>query len=352
MFARNTTTRIAALVALAALPVASSQATVFVTLEPAFSEIEPGGSITFEVFLRADPPQAVRGYQLTLLCAANACSEEVGALDYMPPPVIDTTRFDYIFPPDIIFIPVIDSGICPSGDPRIAATTLFASDAVTVGDKPVYLGEATYVASADANGVFIVRVLSESPDVVTAPATVGVGMPPELRLVTSDPPDGAIDARQPNNIDGSNPTGWSTVQLTFNEDVAGLTPEDFTVTLDPPGPPPFLAFVFVDGNTATLQFGDFAEDPFPPGHWTNITHNETSCSVRLGYLPGDVDGDGTSGPSDILALIDHLHGVVELPDHATDINRSGLPTAADILRVIDLLNGAGAFDVWNGVSLP
>ena len=45
-------------------------------------------------------------------------------------------------------------------------------------------------------------------------------------------------------------------------------------------------------------------------------------------------------------MIDSLNGVVPLPDSQVDMDRDGDPAPADILRVIDLLNGAGDFVIW------
>ncbi len=44
------------------------------------------------------------------------------------------------------------------------------------------------------------------------------------------PPDGAIDARQPSDPDGSNPGGWLWIDMLLNGDLSELTPEQFTVT--------------------------------------------------------------------------------------------------------------------------
>ncbi len=41
-----------------------------------------------------------------------------------------------------------------------------------------------------------------------------------------------------------------------------------------------------------------------------------------------------------------------LPDRAVDIDRSGETSGQDILRLIDLLNGASEFEVWITRSLP
>ena len=171
------------------------------------------------------------------------------------------------------------------------------------------------------------------------------------RGATAQPPDGAIDARQPSEVDGSSPAGWQAVELTFNAYALDLTVDDFTVTkeggsLPPPG---IVEIVPVESNVIQLVLSDMIE----PGAWTIITHNSSGAGTAMGYLPADVGADGTSNSSDILTLIDALNGVGDpLPAWSTDTNRSGLPEPSDILRVIDLLNGADAYDPWNWVSLP
>ncbi len=172
-----------------------------------------------------------------------------------------------------------------------------------------------------------------------------------LVLLSAEPPDGAIDARQPSENDGSNPAGWQTVELTFSGDAFDLTPADFTITQEGGAlpPPEIVAAVPITANVIRLMFSERIE----PGAWTIITHLSSGYSTAMGYLPADVGADGMSSSSDILALIDALNGVGDpLPDWSTDTNRSGLTDPSDILQVIDLLNGAGSYDPWNGVSLP
>ncbi len=72
----------------------------------------------------------------------------------------------------------------------------------------------------------------------------------------------------------------------------------------------------------------------------------------MGYLAGDVSGDGQTSPLDILTLVDALNGVVVLSPQRTDIDRSTQVNASDLLREIELLEGVGVFEVWNGRSLP
>ena len=53
-------------------------------------------------------------------------------------------------------------------------------------------------------------------------------------------------------------------------------------------------------------------------------------------------------------MIDYLNEVATPPHgiYSTDIDHSGQLLPADILRVIDLLNGSGRYVEWLGVSLP
>jgi hypothetical protein len=180
---------------------------------------------------------------------------------------------------------------------------------------------------------------------------VGTGIPcepdPCLVILDSDPPSGAIDARQPSDPDGSNPDGWQTVVIGFSGSTAGMTEEDFTVDVTS-GTAPTIISVLPIGTTAVIDF----DGPIPAGAWTRITHDDSGTSVCLGYLPADSDGDRTSAPADILKVIDHLNGVDVRPIYSVDMDRDGDPAPADILRVIDLLNGAATYDPWLDASLP
>ena len=88
---------------------------------------------------------------------------------------------------------------------------------------------------------------------------------------------------------------------------------------------------------------------------TTITYDNTASggstlvTGSFTYHPGDTNGNGTSTPDDILALIDSLNGTTPLPDERADIDRDGMQGPTDILRLIDVLNGAGEFEAWNGV---
>lgn len=182
----------------------------------------------------------------------------------------------------------------------------------------------------------------------------GDGVPDEcqdMAIVSSDPPHLALDARQPSEPDGSVPAGWQAVDLTFSDTgVCTLTPQHFSVNeVGGDNVPPAIASVEQTGPESVRVT---LAEAIQPGAWTVIRHRRSGTGVRLGYLPADVNGDATSSAADVLALIDSLNGLTALPDYATDTDRSGSTTSADLLRLIDLLNGASAFDPWIGVSLP
>jgi hypothetical protein len=174
----------------------------------------------------------------------------------------------------------------------------------------------------------------------------------EIMIVDSYPPDGAIDARRPH--DPSDPgarEGWAMLTLEFDGDVSGLTPADFATSENGgDGTAPDVASVTPTGpTTVEVTLDDIIE----PLAWTTLTHVASGTSVMVGYLPGDANQDAYSSSFDSLALIDHLNGIVPLPEpYATDIDRSGVSDSFDILELINLLNGAGAYDVYNEAELP
>jgi len=172
-----------------------------------------------------------------------------------------------------------------------------------------------------------------------------------VAIIASAPPTGAIDARQPSEVDGGNPAGWQEIDLTFDGDAYELTPADFAVFVEGGGEPaPAVVDVAV---LARSRIRVLLSEPIEPRAWTTVTHTDSGSSVRLGYLPGDVDGDTICTTFDLMALIDALNGVGQpRAIWSTDINRSQATGSADILRLIDLLNGAGAYDPYYGAALP
>lgn len=172
-----------------------------------------------------------------------------------------------------------------------------------------------------------------------------------LHISVAEPPDGAIDARQPSDPQAQVALGWNAVTITLNGEVCSASPADFEVS-EINGGAPVPQVVGVEQlsiNTFLLALDPTIE----PGAWTTVTHLPSGSSIMLGFLPGDVNGDATSDMSDVAALVDTLNGVgPSRPDWSTDLDRSGTTTPNDLITLIDLLNGSSAFIVWNGASLP
>ena len=216
-------------------------------------------------------------------------------------------------------------------------------------------GPSTMTFDVDAGTCYKLRVggwETSAEGTGTFTITLDAGCVEWTPVTSDDPPDGAIDAGKPTVIDDCGVTfGWDSIEISGDGDASGVTAADFTVTVDPADePPPSITTVgHPSSDDVTLGF----DAAISTRHWTVITHNASGWSTRIGYLPADVNGDGTSSPSDILDLIDHLNGVITLPPWGTDVDRNAATNSADILTLIDLLNGAGScWDPWNGETLP
>jgi len=174
------------------------------------------------------------------------------------------------------------------------------------------------------------------------------------RIIDSDPPDGAIDARRPFDPDDPNVRyGWSAVTLTFPAaTIATVGLNDFELVQNggsTANTPAIASVEQIDADHLLLTL----DGPIVPGAWTTIIHTMSGSRVRLGFMPGDVNGDAAATATDILELIDFLNGVSEPHEPwSTDVDRSGATNATDILEVIDLLNGAGQYPAYNNTRLP
>lgn len=192
---------------------------------------------------------------------------------------------------------------------------------------------------------------------------------PAPALITVDPPSGTIDVRQDYSSTGATRQGIDSVRIRFS------TPVRSPATGGPLDVDSFIAYTS-DGSIVPVvgvveipdtpnTFDVLFEDPIPPGTWTTVEptveradgvpFDPLPCArVTIGFLPGDVNGDGRSNARDILALIDSLNGVPGRvrPLTSTDINRSGAANAQDITRLIDLFNGVNTTRPWFNATLP
>ncbi len=178
--------------------------------------------------------------------------------------------------------------------------------------------------------------------------------------------DGFIDARQ-ESTDGVNvDLGLSSFIIEVNTEVENVngTPisaSAFTVTDTAGSAPTVVSVSSEDQRRITIELSE----AITVDAWTDITLNARSlCSasvmnetLRVGFLPADVNQDGSVTPFDLLRLRQHILGLITpeagVPTDFADLNRNGSIEPIDLLIFRQLLNGVPpATRAWAGESLP
>lgn len=311
--------------------------------------IAPGDKFTMKAMLRDWSPagQKLRGYQL-MMDADSYKSGSAGAvqpIDYNAVPdnakncFIDKKDPNYI-QRDLDSIPVVDAS---SPNYRLMNVVL-EGDQGPIGKqdgKKYVAGTLKMNATEDARGQFTIKI-SPNPDATSLLTPGNQAIEPlrleplivevaektgQNRIVSTDPPNGAIDARRV----GKDGKTWDSVQLKLGSAANGVTASDFTVEDGTPAPPKVLR-VTADGPVLMLTL----DHPIRVGAWTAIVYPRGG-SVRIAALPGDVNNDGEADSNDVAALIETLNGGPALPLYRMDIDRDGALTPRDLSALVDLL---------------
>jgi hypothetical protein len=117
-----------------------------------------------------------------------------------------------------------------------------------------------------------------------------------------------------------------------------------------------------DGQTVTINL----DDHISVQEWTTLSVSaEAICddsltidsSINIGYLPADVDQNGSVTPFDLLEfrqlVNDQIDPVAGVEEDYVDTNRDGAITPFDLLSYRQLINGVSpATQAWNGATLP
>jgi hypothetical protein len=167
-----------------------------------------------------------------------------------------------------------------------------------------------------------------------------------------EPPDGVVDAREPNPVGSLTPAEGIDAVLVSASAGAGalgcwtLCESQTFVT------PNDVAGVTDNGDgTYVVRF----LRPITKGAVTTLTYEGTGTTGRFIFHPGNINGDGFTNIGDMTSLVDALQGI-SLPPwgvYSTDINRTGVVTIAEVLWLADILNGGGFFAPgWNGSPKP
>ena len=232
---------------------------------------------------------------------------------------------------------------------------------------PRYVGTLVLRVSADACGTFEIGfqglgyTFIEDPQFLRGSPTL---QPLVLTvsdcaryLVSCNPAHCNEDARIAHDrLDETLFKNRNTIVMTFSKPTTGMTAADFEVTVVPvvPGDSiPLISAVtpnVVDPKITTVTLNKRIQQT----RWTCIRDKGSNRRCCMGSLPGDADDNHISQSDDPLEILDNLNGLVSpaLVIEKCDTDRSVLCTPADLLMVVDLLNGADAFIEVNGDKLP
>ncbi len=204
----------------------------------------------------------------------------------------------------------------------------------------------------------------------------GLPLCPAGALVASDPPPGAVDARQPHDpiVDPGDPPPPMGI---------GSTDDPIIVTLDLADPnsgpvlelecwnvcetdggkndPPggiLVASVTFDADTETYSV--VLEHPITPGFAIVLKYDgDVDTEIEYRSHPANVNSSGESpdnvaASGDVLSLVDFLNEVKTPPYgiYSTDIDHNGVFDEADVDRLIELLKGEGYPQEWLDTTTP
>jgi hypothetical protein len=178
---------------------------------------------------------------------------------------------------------------------------------------------------------------------------------PAGTVVSAVPPHGTVDARQPHEPDQPlNPQGIGSatepIRITLGVSGAEDCFELCETATDGVGGNGIVSAV--DGGGGVYEI--VLQRPITAGAATTIRYIRDNSFVRYLSHPANVNGDAAANLNDVTALVAVLGGgsAPVHGNHSVDLDHSGMPTAADLVRLGDLLNGGGSFAVGMGTALP
>jgi hypothetical protein len=179
---------------------------------------------------------------------------------------------------------------------------------------------------------------------LTVPEACPVG-----RVELIEPSDGTVDARQPHPLNDPNKSqGLTVIQLAAP---AGVDPKCWRICESPSNlPENSIIMVSENDGLYTLTLAR----PIAPGGALRIQYAELpgSTAFVLYSHPGNVNGYGPSDAEDVETAVYCLReNDIKYCGEFIDLNYSGAFNPADLITLLDLLNGAESFSVWNGVEL-
>lgn len=174
-------------------------------------------------------------------------------------------------------------------------------------------------------------------------------------IFSAFPHPGTVDARQPSLITDSNQLlGIGSVGEPIRIDIGKLAVSTNCFSLcetNHVGFAPNAIAKVTDLGDGSYEI--LLQRPITPYAVTTISYGQENSISYISH-PANVNADSASSAVDILDLINILNGTFKSPWglFSSDIDHSNSNNPADILREIDLLNGAGEFTSYMQSSLP
>ena len=321
--------------------------------------VRPLDIITVEIFARDWSPdgETLRAYQAQM----DEPSYSSGSSGWIKPVDYDKLQEEKVENKENAFLDRDDPRYIFQGAQNItlvdsiAAGYRFAGVLVSGDDvrlsqqdgRVLYCGTLRMGVSADARGNFTIRLnIDEGASSMRAQQnkriipldyedlTVHV-LERTLRIVSSTPPDHAINAR----YKASDKTArWGRLEMTFDGDASMLTPSDFLIQ-DGSAEAPMVKGIRATGSVATLQL----DRPLNPRRWTAVIHKASNTRIAVASLPGDVNGNGRTDGQDLVALVEGIGKGAADPIYRYDIDGDGRSDVRDALRMLDIFATPTAF---------
>ncbi len=228
-------------------------------------------------------------------------------------------------------------------------------------DTPRYAGTLKLIVPEGACGDFVVTLdyystyLMVASDQYILPWIEALQLRlPECpwRIVGTTPANCSVEWRQPSEPDGSAVVGVGSMIVHFDMDPGPMTVSDFIAYQAPQAFPGIGVIEAIADPLDPQAVQVTLSRNITIGRWTCLTTVNGLNSACIGYLPGDLDQDKLVALADMDRLIPCLRAPATCTPRDCDIDRNGLCTFKDALRLGDLMNGGGAYPAWLGIRMP
>ncbi len=269
----------------------------------------------------------------------------LGSYPYSPPPGDTGTMTITCGPPVQPNCPTVTENCCDANDGSTGSGCADEACCETVCGCDQYCCDVEWDAACASTG------LGGSGCGADVLCPVLCGNCPAGTVSFVDPPTGVVDARRPNTPQSATPiVGIDMLLVTApagadNPSCWSLCETSSTGTAN--------GVIGVTDN-GDGQFTVQLARSITPGALTKVTYMGSNTTATLIYHPSNVNGVGGANQTDVANLVAAFDGTFVVPwgMYSLDIDRSGMPTPADIIEAGALLIGEGAYPTWNGTAQP